>query len=126
MKYIGTIKNIDLEKLRKCILARTEHEEELNKEKRETFDRMYEEHIFPETIQVRYDYGGGTYDAAYGDRKHEYACKTMFNSYFDLWDIDDYYRNNPEWQNRRNLELLTELEAQYNYAIKYGQPLHYS
>lgn len=120
MKAIGCIKEIRLDKLREYVLSRCDYKEIFDKEKKNTFERMYEEKIFPEFLSVHYDYGSGTYNVSYGNYKYENACRKIFNEFFELWNSD-----NSEYQNRRSLEILERFHKQYDYAIAYDQPLHY-
>lgn len=116
MRAIGIVKRIDFENLKEYVAARKDHEKEFIAEETQ-FELMYINRLFPEELSVRYDYGGGTYMAHYGDSKHKYKCKSMFRNFFALWETDT--------DNRYIVQRLTELETHIKYAQKYEQPMKY-
>jgi len=124
MKAIGTVKSININKLKEYVLSRKNYEK-LFKKEQEQFDIMYSNRIFPEILKVPYDYGGGTYDATYTDRKYAHACRNLFNEFFKLWDNSHFRSDDPDFSNKYNLAELTKLEYLYEYSQEYGQPLHY-
>lgn len=124
MKAIGIIKLINIDALKEYVLSRKEYEELFTKEK-EQFELMYDARIFPETVKVRYEYGSGTYDAAYGESKHKGKCRDLFNMFFKLWDNSYYRSDDPDYSNKYNVVELLKLQHLYEYTQEYGQPLHY-
>ena len=120
MKAVGTIKSIDIKSLKKYVLERRAYTDRFQQEE-ELFNSMYEKRVFPEKMEVRYDYGGGKYLSNYGESKHRNACRSMFQQFFKLWDTD----HKESLDDKFNLVTLLDLELQYDYSIKYGQPLRY-
>lgn len=111
MKSIGTIENINLIGLKEYIVSK--QGEHLMKMEEEVFSRMYEEKVFPEQVQVRYDYGSGNYTVAYGNIKHKNFCHSMFRSFFSIYETS-------------NLAAFVVLSDYYMYTQKYNQPLYYT
>ena len=125
MEAIGIVNEIDIKGLTEYIVNRKEHIESLKNEKESMFEIMYSERLFPEKVKVRYEYSSGMHDVSYGENKHKWRCKDIFYDFFDLWRIDRDYDNNPERQNRANLELLEKLVKHLDYASTYNQSVYY-
>lgn len=115
MKAIGIVRKVDFEVLKDSIFSI----ENIRKEEDIVFSQMYKERLFPEELDVRYDYGGGTYKGKYGDRKHQLRCKEIFRSFFTLWgenrEKDCFFVKAAE---------LSLLEKQVSYTDTYGQPFY--
>lgn len=111
MKSIGTIENINLIGLKEYIVSK--QGENLMKMEEGVFSRMYEEKVFPEQVQVGYEYSSGNYTVAYGNIKHKNFCHSMFRSFFSIYETS-------------NLAAFVVLSDYYMYTQKYNQPLYYA